>query len=402
MSTSTPPSTPYGFDPFNPVFLADPYPVYARLRSEAPVLRLPSRWVLSRYGDIDAVLKSQSFGRGGYDQMILKAFGPGPLHESFSRWMLFMDPPNHTRLRSLATRAFTPRAVTQLRTSIQRLVNQLLDPLEASGGGDLVLTFAYPLPVMVICEMLGVPADDRDEFRIWSDALGRALQISAATPELTAEANEAALRLTEYFRAMVAEQRQHPTDSLLSALIAAEDDGGRLTEDELLATAVLLFFAGHETTVNLIGNGSLALLRNRDQWELLRDDPDLARNAVEEFLRFETPVQTVGRVVLENVEIDGVPIPAGDTVSCLIGSANRDPARFPDPDRLDIRRKEIHHLGFAAGLHYCLGAALARVEAEIAFTALVRRFPNLRLASDTVSWRPNGVLRGLRNLMVTC
>jgi pimeloyl-[acyl-carrier protein] synthase len=245
-------------------------------------------------------------------------------------------------------------------------------------------------------------AKGRSNEDVWSDALGRALQLSAATPELAAEGNEAALRLTEYFRTMVAEQRQHPSDSLLGALIAAEDEGGRLSEDELLAMAVLLFFAGHETTVNLIGNGALALLRHRDQWDLLRDNPGLARNTVEELLRFETPVQLVGRVVLEDVEIGGVPIPAGNSVICLIGSANRDPARFPDPDRLDIQRTDIHHLGFAAGLHYCLGAALARAEAEIAFTALVRRFPDLRLASDTESWRPNAVLRGLRSLTVTC
>lgn len=402
MSTSVEQSAPFGFDLQSPEFLADPYPVYARLRTEAPVVRIPPRWVLSRYDDIDAVLKSPSFGRGGYDQLILKAFGPGPLFDSFSRWMLFMDPPNHTRLRSLATRAFTPRAVERLRASIQRLVDQLLDTLEAAGGGDLVATFAYPLPVMVICEMLGVPADDRDEFRAWSDALGRALQLSAATPELAVEGNEAALRLTEYFRTMVAEQRQHPSDSLLGALIAAEDEGGRLSEDELLAMAVLLFFAGHETTVNLIGNGALALLRHRDQWDLLHDNPGLARNAVEELLRFETPVQLVGRVVLEDVVIGDNRISAGDGVTCLIGSANRDPARFSDPDRLDIQRREVHHLGFAAGLHYCLGAALARAEAEIAFTALVRRFPDLRLASDAVTWRPNAVLRGLRSLTVTC
>lgn len=402
MSVTPEAQAPYGFDPLSPAFLADPYPVYARLRAEAPVVRIGPRWVVSRYDVVDAVLKGPSFGRSGYDQLILKAFGPGPMYESFRRWMLFMDPPNHTRLRSLATRAFTPRAVERLRDSIQRLVDELLDGLEAAGGGDLVATFAYPLPVMVICEMLGVPADDRDEFRVWSDALGRALQISAATPELAAEGNEAALRLTEYFRTMVAEQRQHPTDSLLGALIAAEEDGGRLSEDELLATAVLLFFAGHETTVNLVGNGTLALLHHRDQWELLRDGPGLARNAVEEVLRFETPVQMVSRIVLEGVEIGGVHIPAGESVSCLIGSANRDPARFSDPDRLDIRRPDVHHLGFAAGLHYCLGAALARMEAEIAFTALVRRFPDLRLASDTVSWRPNAVLRGLRSLAVAC
>jgi cytochrome P450 len=392
---------PYGYDPTSPDFHADPYPVYARLRAEAPLVRIGPRWITGRYDECDAMLRSPAFGRRGYDQIIRKAFGPGPLVESFRRWMLFMDPPDHTRLRALATRAFTPRAVERLRASIQKVVDGLLDDLVGQGGGDFVSIVAYPLPVLVICDMLGVPADDRDDFRVWSDSLGRSLQISAATPELAVEGNEAALRLTDYFRAMVARQREHPTDSLLGALIAAEDNGGHLSEDELLATAVLLFFAGHETTVNLIGNGTLALLGHPDQWDLLRDDRGLARNAVEELLRFETPVQLVGRVALEDVELGGVLVAAGESVTALIGSANRDPAHFAHPDRLDIRRVDPHHLGFASGPHYCLGAALARLEAEIAFTALVRRLPNLRLATDCVAWRPNAVLRGLRSLPVT-
>jgi cytochrome P450 len=402
MSTSVDAGAPYGFDTQSPIFLADPYPVYARLRAEAPIVRIAPRWVASRYDDVDAILRSPSFGRRGYADLILKAFGPGPLHDSFKRWMLFMDPPDHTRLRALATRAFTPRAVERLRQSIRALVDQLLDDLGAAGGGDLVSLFAYPLPVMVMCDLLGVPADDRDEFRVWSDSLGRALQLSAATPELAAEGNEAALRLTEYFRNLVAEHRDHPRDDLLGALIAAEEDGGRLSDEELLATAVLLFFAGHETTVNLIGNGTLALLRHPEQWQLLHEDPGLSRHAVEELLRFETPVQMVSRVTLEDVDVSGARMAVGDIVTALIGSANRDPARFAEPDRLDLRRTDVHHLGFAAGPHYCLGAALARAEAEIAFASLVRRFPDLRLASDTVSWRQNAVLRGLESLAVIC
>jgi cytochrome P450 len=402
MTTPTTAGAPFGFDITSPAFLADPYPVYSRLREEAPITRIGPRWVVSRYDDVHAILRSPAFGRRGYDELILKAAGPGPLYESFKRWMLFMDAPDHTRLRSLATRAFTPRAVERLGAAIQLRVDQLLDDLGASGGGDLVTLVAYPLPVMVICELLGVPVDDSDDFRRWSDSLGRALQLSLITPEVMVEANEAALRLTEYFRTLVAEHRDHPRDDLLSALIAAEDDGGRLTDDELLATAVLLFFAGHETTVNLIGNGTLALLRHRDQWELLRDDASLGRHAVEEFLRFETPVQLVTRVVLEATELGGTPMAPGDVVMSLIGSANRDPARFADSDRLDIKRPDVHHLGFAAGAHYCLGASLARAEAEIAFASLARRFPDLRLESNEVAWRPNGVLRGLQSLTVRC
>ena len=402
MSTPVRAGAPYGFDMQSPTFLADPYPVYARLREEAPIASIPPRWIVSRYDDVDAILRNPAFGRSGYPDLILKAFGPGPLHDSFKRWMLFMDPPDHTRLRSLATRAFTPRAVERLRASIQSLVDELLDDLGAAGGGDLVSLFAYPLPVMVMCELLGVPADDRDDFRIWSDSLGRALQLSAATPEIVAAGNEAALQLTEYFRTLVAEHREHPRDDLLGALIAAEEEGGRLSDEELLATAVLLFFAGHETTVNLIGNGTLALLRHPDQWQLLREDPGLGRHAVEELLRFETPVQLVSRVVLKDVEVRGARMVPGDIAITLIGSANRDPERFSEPDRLDIRRPDAHHLGFAAGPHYCLGASLARAEAEIAFASLARRFSDLRLASDTVTWRQNAVLRGLENLAVTC
>jgi cytochrome P450 len=401
MSATATSGARYGFDPQSPDFLADPYAAYARLRVEAPVVFLEPRWIISRYDDIVAVLRNPAFGRGGYDDMILEAFGPGPLHESFRRWMLFMDPPNHTRLRSLATRAFTPRAVERMRQAIQRLVDQMLDDLERNGGGDLISAFAYPLPVMVICELLGVPPDDRDEFRTWSDSLGRALQISSATPELAAEGNEAALRLTDYFRDLVAEHRERPRDDLLGALIAAEDQGHRLTEDELLATAVLLFFAGHETTVNLLGNGALHLLREREQWRLLGEEPALARNAVEEVLRFESPVQLVGRVALADADVAGSQIKAGDLITSLVASGNRDSGRFPDADRLDIRRADVQHLSFAAGAHYCLGAALARLEGEIAFATLARRFPSLHLASEDLTWRQNIVLRGLTALPVT-
>jgi cytochrome P450 len=403
MSVSTTTTgAPYGFDLQSPEYLANPYPFYARLRAEAPVAFIEPRWILTRYEDVATILRNPVFGRGGYDDIILRAFGPGPLHASFTRWMLFMDPPNHTRLRSLATRAFTPRAVEQMRLAIQRLVDQLLDTVERDGGGDLIASFAYPLPVLVICELLGVPPDDRDEFRTWSDSLGRALQLTRATPEIVAAGNEAADRLTEYFRDLVAEHRGQPHDDLLGALVVAEDEHGRLTEDELLATAVLLFFAGHETTVNLIGNGALHLLREPEQWQLLRDDPALARNAVEEVLRFDSPVQLVGRVALADAEIDGIPIAAGQMVTGMLGGANRDPARFPDPDRLDIRRADTQHLSFAAGAHYCLGAALARLEGEIAFTTLTRRFPTMRLATETLTWRQNLVLRGLQTLRVSC
>jgi cytochrome P450 len=395
-------NVPPGFDILSPSFLADPYPMYALLRTMAPVAYQEPRFIVSRYNDVVAMLRDPRFGRAGFDAFMHHAFGPGPLFESFQRSMLFLDPPDHTRLRGLATRAFTPRAVERLRATIQTLVGQLLDDLAASGGGDLVAAFAYPLPMRVICELMGVPPDDREEFRVWTDAVGRSLQFTTMTPEILADGNEAADCLTQYFRALVAKRRIKPRDDLLGALIAAEDEAGRLTEDELLATAILLFVAGHETTVNLIANGTLALLRHPDQWQLLRDDPALIRPAVEELLRFESPVQFVSRVALADAEVGGVPIPAGRIVSMSIGSANRDPGRFPDPDRLNIRRADNQHLSFAAGPHYCLGAALARVEGEIAFTALAERIPDLQLATDTFSWRNNIVLRGVQSLPVIC
>ena len=393
---------PFGYDPFDPTFLADPYPVYARLRDEAPVVFIPPRWVVSRYDDVQAVLRHPSFGRVGFDGVMLRVFGPGPLYDAFSRWMLFLDAPDHTRLRSLATRAFTPRAVERLRAEVERRVNGLLDDVEANGGGDLVAALAYPLPVMVICALLGVPDEDHDEFRDWSDALGRALQVTIATPEIIADGNRAAAEVTEYFRGLVAEHRTHPRDDLLGALIAAEDESGKLSEDELLATCSLMFLAGHETTVNLIGNGTLALLRNPDQLARLRAEPALIPNAVEELLRYDGSVQITSRVTKAPVELAGVEIPAGQVVMGLLGAANRDPSRFPDPDRLDVGRTDVHHLTFGGGIHFCLGAALARLEGQIAFGALVRRFPHLRLATDEVEWRPNATLHGLKALPVLC
>jgi cytochrome P450 len=401
-SATTPPdpAAPFGFDLRSPDFIANPYPVYARLRDEAPVLQIGHRWVVSRYQDVTTVLQNPSFGRTGYEDILFRAFGVGPLYESFRRWMLFFDGPDHVRLRGLVMRAFTPRAVERLRAAIQRLVDSLLDDLQASSGGDLVASFAYPLPVLVICEMLGVPPEDRGQFGALSDCVGRALQVGALTPEMVAEGNDAVEKLTAYFRTRVADQRLHPRDNLLAGLIAAEDENGRLSEDELLATVVLLFFAGHETTVNLVGNGVLALLNAPEQWRLLVVDPTLARRVVEEVLRLESPVQLATRIALTDAELGGIPIPSGAVVMALIGSANRDPARFPNADRLDLQRAETHHLAFAVGPHYCLGAALARLEAEVAFSSLAQRFPDLRLATSAVTWRPNNLLRGPQRLDV--
>jgi cytochrome P450 len=381
--------------------IQDPYPAYAELRKAGPVVRAAGDWHATTYDAADAALRNSGMGRGEFDNTILQALGHGPLYESFRRWMLHLDPPHHTRLRSLVTRAFTPRAVESLRASVQRMVDELLDGMLAAGGGDFVADFAYPLPVQVICELLGVPSEHRTEFRDWSAAVGRALQMDAATPELIADGNAAVEGLDQYFRELIAERRASPSDTFLSYLIEAQGEGGRLTNEELLATTVLLFFAGHETTVNLLGNGMYWLTQYPDQWELTVENPDLVDGLVEEMLRFDTPVQRVTRIALQDTEIAGVKLKEGDVLRILLGSANRDETRFVDADRFVIDRTDQRHLAFSSGAHFCLGASLARMEARIAMAALAARAPKIRIANSQVIWRPNRLLRGLESLQVS-
>jgi pimeloyl-[acyl-carrier protein] synthase len=390
------------FDLYGPAVVADPYPTYHALRNLGPVVTVGGIPQVTTYELADQVLKDAAFGRGNYGDLIRSALGPGPLYESFSRWMLYLDPPDHTRLRTLVMRAFTPRAVERLRGQIQAIVDRLIDQLLEGESADFLRGFAYPLPVHVICELLNVPAQDREEFKSWSADLGRGLQISATSPEIIARGNAAADGLNRYFRELIDQRRRRPEEGFLDDLIAAEHEGGRLSEDELMATVVLLFFAGHETTVNLLGNGTLALLREPGEWDALRRDPSLARAAVEEMLRIDTPVQRASRIALVDSELAGQTIRAGEMISILIGGANRDPAKFPDPDRFSLRRAGAGtHLSFATGPHYCVGATLARVEGEIAMATLARRIPGLALASDDVVFRPNVILRGLQALPVT-
>jgi pimeloyl-[acyl-carrier protein] synthase len=390
------------YDLYGPSVIADPYPTYRAMRAAGPLVRVGRVWYVTTYALADQVFKDKSFGRGeGYIAMIRDALGPGPLYDSLSRWILFMDPPDHTRIRSLVMRAFTPRAVSRLRAMIQAMVDELVDELDRRPETDFLRDFAYPLPVQVICGLLGVPADDREDFKTWSADLGRGLQIATATPEIVRKGNVAAAKLGEYFRGLIDERRASPGDGFLDDLIAAEYQGGSLTEDELLATVGLIFFAGHETTVNLLGNGLVALLRARGEWEALCADPGLARPAVEEMLRFDTPVQRATRVALEDVEVADQRVLAGDMVDVIIGGANRDPAQFPEPDRFMISRANGPHLSFAAGPHYCAGATLARVEAEIAMGTLAQRCPRLALATEQLTFRPNVILRGLESIPVT-
>jgi pimeloyl-[acyl-carrier protein] synthase len=387
---------------FAPELIEDPYPWYSQLRAEGiidyTIAGMPNlrSVMMSRWSDVQAVLRDTRFGRRGFRESVTSTIGEGPLADSYSQWFLFQDPPDHTRLRGLVSKAFTPRAVDSMRHKIEDIVEGLLDRQVGRPSFDLVSSFAHQVPVLVICELLGVPEPDRGRFSEWSAALAKGLDILAVPdPDVIRRGNEAAAGLTAYFRALVRTRRRSPGDDLLSGLITAEDAGDRLSEDELLATCVLLFFAGHETTVNLIGNGTLALARHPDQMERLRTQPGLIAGAVEELLRFDSPVQRTGRVALEDLELNGRFFQAGWRVNLMVGAANRDAAQFADPDLLDITRANAsQHLSFASGVHYCVGAPLARLEAQLAIGGLVRRLPGLRVLDQRPRWRPTFVLRG--------
>ena len=388
------------FNPFLPEFIENPFPVYHRLRSEDPVHESPMGfWVLTRYDDVAGMLRDARFGRKGFDTLLQARFGEA----GFDLSMLFRDPPDHTRLRALVSKAFTPRVVEEMRGRIQEIVDALLDRAQDVGRMDVIADLAYPLPLIVICEMLGVPTENRDLFRRWSVDIARSLDAIAlpTEPEVIERGTAARHALADYFRGLIAERRRRPKADLLSDLIAAEEEGDKLTEGELMATVLLLFVAGHETTVNLIGNGTLALLRHPVELRALRADPGLIGSAVEELLRYDGPVQRTGRMPNTDVALGGRTIPKGALVLGLIGAANRDPAHFPDPDRLDITRGDNRHLAFGWGIHFCLGAPLARLEAQIAILALVRRLPRLALATARLEWRRASTLRGLTALPVT-
>jgi len=396
-------------DLFDPDFKANPYPAYARLRSEAPVHRvtLPDGrgvWLVTRYEDVSAVLKDERFVKDWRNAMTpeqLAQIPPIPeVMKPLTRNMLDTDPPDHERLRSLVQKAFTPRLIERMRPRVQAIADELLDAVQDSGEMDLIDDYAFPLPITVIAELLGVSAEDRNKFREWSNA--------AVSGDTTQEYMEKVLlphmqAFTDYLRAMFEEKRRNPKDDLISGLVRAEEAGDKLSEDELLAMVFLLLVAGHETTVNLIGNGMLALLQHPDQLQKLREDPSLIKPAIEELLRYDGPVETsTERFAREDIAIGGTVIPKGEMVMVVIASADHDPERFADPDELDITRAANKHLAFGKGIHFCLGAPLARMEGQIAIGTLLRRMPNLRLADspESLTWRPGMVLRGLEGLPV--
>jgi cytochrome P450 len=401
------------FDPFDPQWASDPFPLYADLRERAPIHRNEMGfWVVARHADCLAVLRdrrSSSDSLNVVTERMPDGFrrvpeGMDTVAEAMleMRPFLFRDPPDHTRLRGLVSKAFTPRVVESLRARTQDIVDELLDAALEAGEVDLVDAFAYPLPVRVICDLLGVPVDDQERFKEWSHALARGLDPDfLLTDEVVAAREGAVMQFAQYFFELLADRRAHPGDDLLSGLVRAEDEGSVLTEAELLSTCILLLVAGHETTVNLIAGGTLALLQQPDQLARLRDDPALARTGVEELLRYVSPVQLTGRAMTEDLELGDVTFEEGDFVMLLVASGNHDPDPFPEPEQLDLERSPNNHLGFGFGIHHCLGAPLARMEAQVALTTLVRRVPDLALATDAVTYKHNVVLRGMEALPVS-
>ncbi len=388
-----------GIDLLSPDFIANPYPYYDLLRQSAPILYDPDwkLWFVSTYTDISTLLRDRRFGRDMEDAPKPDPRTPfGKLHQNS---LMEKEPPDHTRLRGLVNKAFTPGRVEALRTHIAEIAHRLLDRLYPRHEMDLLTDFAEPLPVMVIAELLGVPQDGRAFLRPWSQAIVAMYEL-APSREDAHKANQAVSEFSTYLQTLITERRIAPREDLISALIEAEEEGNRLSEDELIATCILMLNAGHEATVNAIANGMLALFRHPEQYDLLKRSPELLKSAVEEVLRYDTPLQLFRRWVREDVVYQGFQFPKGSQLALLYAAGNRDAARFPDPHRFDITRQDNLHLGFGAGIHYCVGAPLARLEMQVAFQALIERLPKLRLAAETVEYRANFVIRGLKALPV--
>ena len=414
----------------------NPYPFYEQLREHDPVHwdEELGFWVLTRYADIDSLYTDDRFSRA---QGLMRGFDRlseserqlvQPVYHSFSKTVFYADPPYHTHLRGLMNHAFTPRRVERLRPKIQRIVNELLDAAQRKDGTvDVIRDLAYPLPVMVIAELLGLPAGDRERFKKWSDDLFAILGTVRQKPlALLERAVQSLHEMTDYVRDLSQKRRESPKDDLLTALLSvtAEDDlacphshtpssthaiGGltkerdvstALTAEELVSNINILLSTGHETTTHLIGNGVLALLQHPDQMQKLQAQPSLLARSIEEMLRYDNPVQITYRAALQDAEIQGKQIRKGDLVNSIVGSANRDPRRFSNPDHFDITRDEGRHLGFGLGIHFCIGAPLVRLEAEIVFETILRRFPDIRLATEMLEWQEHPIFRGLKSLPV--
>jgi cytochrome P450 len=398
----------FKFNPFDLEFHTNPYPVYHHLRSCDPVHRhFFGSWGLTRYADIKAVLRDPRFRSDNLPQRLndknqyLKHQNQNlnALVGAISTWLLSLEPPDHTRLRKLVGKAFSPNVVERLRPQTQEIVDKLIDNVQETGRIDIISNLARPVPVQVISTMLGIPEAIQDQVYQWANDLSGILDPFNSLETLV-YMNQVIQKFSDCFRELIAEREKQPQPDLISALIAARDEGDQLSNDELLTVCMLLFATGEETTVNLIGNGMLALLRHPAQMEQLKQEPTMIASAVEELLRYDSPIQRIARIALEDVEIDGHKIAAGEQVILYLGAANRDPAQFPDCDRLLLNRSDNNHLAFADGIHHCLGAALARVEGQIAINTLLQRLPDLQLQTTTLEWRKNIALRGLKALPV--
>ncbi len=392
--------------PLDPEFLQDPYPTFDRMRTEEPVFWSESGkyWIVTRFDDVYGILKTLSYEKGlqRWKQVnpLTKIIPPvRKLTESRKKWMLNMDPPDHTRLRSLVNKAFTPSMVNGMRDHIKEIAEHLLDEVKDKEEFDLVADYCFPLPVTVIAEMLGVPASDRDKFHKWSTSMTESLEPSMSMKHMM-KANKVTDELMDYLKPLVNERRKNPKDDLISALVAAEEDGQKLTEEELLNNCILLLVAGHETTVNLIGNAARCLLTNEDQLKLLKEKPELVKGAITETLRYESPVQLVRRLAHEKTELRGKEIGERDMIILLLGAANRDPDVFENANSFDITRDTKKHVAFGHGIHHCLGSSLAEAEGEIAIATLFERFPDLALKTEDIKIRMPFALRGPKELWV--
>jgi pimeloyl-[acyl-carrier protein] synthase len=397
------------FNPFDPRLRSDPYTVYRELRQEAPVYWSPflQMWMLTRFDDCLAVLRDHarfSSERTRAKNVFVQQMEnyrqkAGPIGTTLT--MLSSDPPAHTRMRNLVNKAFTPRSVEVIRPRIQEIADSLLNALPDPHSIDVVKDLAIPLPVIVICEVLGVPAADREQFKLWSTDIANTLGAAFQPQEVLDRAQRSSNEIADYFRQQITQRRTAPRDDLLSRLVSAEENGDLLSEDELIATCILLLVAGNETTTNLIGNGALLLLNNPDQRRLLQERPELLISAVEEMLRYDGPAQMTSRILLTDIDYQGYEFKTGQVVLAVIAGANHDPAQYAEPDRFDITRDEGRHLAFGHGIHYCIGAGLAMAEAEVAISTLLKRFPEPQPAFESPDWGQSFILRGLRSLPLT-
>ncbi|MFF1639491.1 cytochrome P450 [Streptomyces sp. NPDC058246] len=399
--------TPQAFDPWDPAFVADPYPAYEELRARGRVhyYEPTDQWLVPHHADVSALLRDRRLGRTYQHRFTHEDFGrtaPAPEHEPFhvlnDHGMLDLEPPDHTRIRRLVSKAFTPRTVEGLKPYVDRLAGELVAGLVEAGGGNLLTDVAEPLPVAVIAEMLGIPESERAPLRPWSADICGMYELNPSE-ETAAKAVRASVEFTAYLKELIEARRKEPGEDLISGLIAAHDEGDRLTEQEMISTCVLLLNAGHEATVNATVNGWWALFRHPEQLAALRADHSLIPTAVEELMRYDTPLQLFERWVLDDIEVDGTTVPRGAEIALLFGSANHDPAVFDSPSDLDLSRKENPHISFSAGIHYCIGAPLARVELTASMTALLSHAPTLTLAEPPAR-KPNFVIRGLEGLRV--